>query len=67
MQSGGSQPVIQVSLCVSGLFELPPAEEVLECRIFFFRGWGKHRISEAYYVMWMWILAFGKGKLAMSF
>ena len=36
MQSGGSQPVIQVSLCVSGLFELPPAEEAVERRILVF-------------------------------
>lgn len=38
MQSGSSQPVIQVSLCISGLFELQPAEEVVECRIFFFEA-----------------------------
>lgn len=36
MPSGGSQPVLQVSPCVSGLFELPPAEEAVERRMWFF-------------------------------
>lgn len=38
MQSGGSQPLIQVSLCVSGVFELPRAEEAVERRVLVLRS-----------------------------